>query len=373
MNTTEIFASNMRQRRISLGLTQKKLAELIGYSEKSVSKWETGEAIPPSVLLPKLAEALSISIDELFDNGAEPAYFLGIDGGGTKTEFMLTDKDGVLINRTILGASNPVDVGLTGTFEILEEGISDVCGGVFLSKVSVFAGIAGGITGDNKQKISAFLQKFGFCRQDNDSDAKNAVSASLDEADGITVILGTGDIAYTQKDKSCYRTGGFGYLFDTGGSGYSIGRDAILFGLNTEQTGKTDSVLYKMLKGSYEKDKLLDSLSDIYNGGKRHIASIAPLVFAALEKGDENAREILEKNFRGVAELIIDASRYLESEKIKVSLVGTIAKASIVIPTIQKYIKALDTNKEFNVSTCNTAPVVGALRLAGLKEDIKNA
>lgn len=281
MNTTEIFAANIRQRRISLGFTQKKLAEIIGYSEKSISKWESGEAIPPSILLPKLSEALMVSIDELFDNGAEPAYFLGIDGG-TKTEFMLTDKDGTIMKRILLGASNPVDVGLGKAFEILEKGIGEACNGVFLSKVSVFAGIAGGITGDNKQKIGAFLQKFRFYRYDNDSDARNAVSASLGDGDGITVILGTGDIAYTQKDKNCYRTGGFGYLFDTGGSGYSIGRDAILFGLNAEQMGKTDSVLYQMLKDNYGKDKILDSLSEIYSGGKRHIASVAPMVFAAL-------------------------------------------------------------------------------------------
>ena len=99
MNILTGFASVLRQKRKNCGYTQKQLAEIIGYSEKSVSKWESADALPPSVILPKLSEALHVSIDDLFEYCGEPAYFLGIDGGGTKTDFMLTDKDGTVINH----------------------------------------------------------------------------------------------------------------------------------------------------------------------------------------------------------------------------------------------------------------------------------
>lgn len=372
MNISEIFASNMRQKRISLGLTQKQLAQSLGYSEKSVSKWESGKTIPPGVLLPQISEILQIRIDDLFDSGEKPAYFLGIDGGGTKTDFMLADKNGTIIKHTALGESNPVDIGLNKTFEVLEMGISEVCNGVFHNKVSVFAGIAGGITGDNKEKINAFLGKFRFGRYDNGSDAQNAVSASLNEKDGITVILGTGDIAFTKKGVNCYRTGGFGYLFDAGGSGYSIGRDALLFALNAEQMGEKDSILSVMLKEYGGKETLLKALSDFYDGGKRKIASVAPLVFSAYEKGDAAAQNIIDQNFKAVAQLILDASRFLNHKDITVSLVGSITKSRIVIPTIQKYINRMDTDKRFHISLCHTPPVIGALRLAGLKESVKS-
>ncbi len=371
MNGYEGFASTLRQKRKSFGLTQKQLAELIGYTEKSVSKWEAGEALPPSFLLPKLSEVLRVSIDELFNTDTEPTYFLGIDGGGTKTEFLLTDKDGHIVNRKILRESNPVDIGFDKACEILESGIREVCGDISLGKISVFAGIAGGITGDNKNKISNFLKKFRFCKYSNDSDSINAVAAALLDDDGIMVILGTGDIAFTQKNKELFRTGGFGYLFDTGGSGYSIGRDAIVEALNSEQNESNDTILIDLLKEFTGKSKLLDSISDFYEGGKKKIASAAPIVFTAYEKGDKIAKSILERNFKAVARLIIDASRHLDDTNIDVRLVGSISKNTDVISMIEKFVKQLDCHKNYNISLSTASPVIGALRLAGMKEEIK--
>lgn len=56
-----------RQKR---GITQEKLAEYIGVSKASVSKWETGTTYPDITLLPRLATFFDISIDELM--GYEP-------------------------------------------------------------------------------------------------------------------------------------------------------------------------------------------------------------------------------------------------------------------------------------------------------------
>ena len=52
--------------REGLGLTQKELAERIGVSDKTVSKWETGRGLPDISVLPLLAEALGVSLSELF-------------------------------------------------------------------------------------------------------------------------------------------------------------------------------------------------------------------------------------------------------------------------------------------------------------------
>ena len=54
---SEIFARNLKARRRELGLTQKKLAELIEYSEKSVSKWESGYAIAKNFTILELTAA----------------------------------------------------------------------------------------------------------------------------------------------------------------------------------------------------------------------------------------------------------------------------------------------------------------------------
>lgn len=309
--------------------------------------------------------------DEMFDDSNFMRYYLGIDGGGTKTEFMLVNSEGVEVNRVILAESNPVCVGIEQTFKVLDEGIVTVCEGIPFHKISVFAGIAGGITGNNKQLINEFLKKFSFYSYDNDSDAKNAVETALRGEDGIVVILGTGCISFTSKDGILYRTGGLGYLFDTGGSGYSIGRDAIIAALNCEQEIMPHTILLNLLKKDCGKTTLLESLSDFYEGGNRKIASYAPLVFYAYEQGDVIAKQILNSNFKNVAKLIYDASRYLDIDKIPVYIIGSVTKGKDVIDMIIKGIKELQCEKDFVISVCDTPQVIGALSLAGFKEEIE--
>ena len=53
------------KRRKQKGLTQSQLAEYLGVSNKTVSKWETGGGLPDISLLIDLADALSITIDDL--------------------------------------------------------------------------------------------------------------------------------------------------------------------------------------------------------------------------------------------------------------------------------------------------------------------
>jgi len=66
--TEQAFAENLRRRRRELGLTQKQLAEALCYSEKAVSKWESGRGMPPASVLPLLADRLQIDIDSLLTN-----------------------------------------------------------------------------------------------------------------------------------------------------------------------------------------------------------------------------------------------------------------------------------------------------------------
>lgn len=54
-----------RQRK-EKGFTQKQLGDKLSVSNKTVSKWETGEGFPDITILPALAEALNITVDDLF-------------------------------------------------------------------------------------------------------------------------------------------------------------------------------------------------------------------------------------------------------------------------------------------------------------------
>ena len=61
-----ITAAVIRNLREARGMTQKQLAEAISVSDKTVSKWETGRGLPDITLLETLAQALGVSLAELF-------------------------------------------------------------------------------------------------------------------------------------------------------------------------------------------------------------------------------------------------------------------------------------------------------------------
>lgn len=55
------------------GLTQSALAELLNISNRTVSKWETGEGLPDISLLPDLAKVLGVTTDEILEGKKVPA------------------------------------------------------------------------------------------------------------------------------------------------------------------------------------------------------------------------------------------------------------------------------------------------------------
>lgn len=59
------MTAHVRSARRKLGLTQKQLGEMVGVSQAAVSLWERGEGGPSVEILPRLAEALSVPVEDL--------------------------------------------------------------------------------------------------------------------------------------------------------------------------------------------------------------------------------------------------------------------------------------------------------------------
>ena len=69
-----ITAANIISLRTKAGMTQAQLAELLNYSDKSVSKWERAEAVPDAYVLKHMSEIFGVSVDYLLSshNAWEP-------------------------------------------------------------------------------------------------------------------------------------------------------------------------------------------------------------------------------------------------------------------------------------------------------------
>ena len=284
-------------------------------------------------------------------------YFLGVDGGGTKTEFLLTDSFGNEVRRLFLGASNPVSTDIKNTYDILNNGIFRISEGFDISEISVFVGIAGAKSGENLKYINNFLSEFGFAVYGCGSDIDLALEVALKGENGIAVIMGTGIVAYASHEGRFYRTGGRGYLIDKGGSGYHFGSDALNSAFEfIDGRGGSEKIL-KLIENKLGK-KLEDSVNEIYNGGASFIASFAPVVFDAYNLGDASAKEIIERNTYEAAKIINAAKKNTEGKIVVCG--GMCRQKEILYPFLMKYIEG-----EAALTFLDEPMVNGAISLAG--------
>lgn len=291
----------------------------------------------------------------------DPRY-LAIDGGGTKTAFLLADACGNPIKTVVLGASNPNDVGMENAKEVLAQGIQMICGDA-CNKLSVYAGIAGARTGDNQEQLHRFLGGCGFrsclCGSDIDS-----LIAMGDHQQQIFMILGTGIIAFAKNGDEVHRVAGWGQLFDGAGSGYDLGRDAICAALYAADGTGPKTMLAELFERELGESPA-DHLPKFYSGGKRYIAGFARLVFEARDAGDKVADRILKQNMEHVVDIIRAAAAKLDTKNVEVLLTGGLINAQfdVIDPILREKLGAA-----YHLELAKQPPIYGALRLA-MKEE----
>ena len=266
-------------------------------------------------------------------------YLLGIDGGGTKTEFLLSDLNGNEIKRMFLGGSNPVNIGIENTLAVLEKGIKQICEGFSYNEISAYAGIAGGKIGENQSQINNILSLFGFSSFDCGSDIDLVLETALKGEDGTAVIMGTGIVAYAKSNGKLHRAGGRGYMIDRGGSGFHFGSDALNSAFEYFDGRGTSEIIFKLTEKKLGKP-LESSVSEIYKGGASYAASFAPIVFEAYKLGDATAYEIIDRNACEAAKIINGARNTLKNYNDKIVVCGGLCKQKdILSPFLKKYIE----------------------------------
>lgn len=92
--SNELFSKNLRRLRHQKGLTQEQVAQQLGVSIQSVSRWECGNTLPDVMLLPELARLYGVTVDDLYRSDARgyPSYaqrLLAVYESSGKTEDFL--------------------------------------------------------------------------------------------------------------------------------------------------------------------------------------------------------------------------------------------------------------------------------------------
>ena len=226
------------------------------------------------------------------------SFFLGVDGGGTRTRVALVDRGGRERARTegpptLVDPANPSDtVGV----------IADLCrevaamGGVDLPVAGLWAGIAGAGTEPVRSLVQAALQAADLSsRTSVGADVEATFHDAFPSGPGILLISGTGSVALARgADGSSLRVGGWGVYLGDEGSGYGIGLSALRALVRGEDgrglsTGLRDPVLRTLSVAGPA-----DLIQWIATARKADVASLVPLICEVAEAGDEAATTVLE-------------------------------------------------------------------------------
>src|SRR5512138_830632 len=142
------------------------------------------------------------------------AYFLGIDGGGTKTTCLAGDESRVLGSATAGGCSI-VRLGEEAARRNLQAAIQQAGEQARISPLqitSVCLGAAGVSATGAREKLAAIIRELVPGRVAVVGDMDIALQAAFSDGPGVIVIAGTGSIACGRnQDGKTARVGGWGY------------------------------------------------------------------------------------------------------------------------------------------------------------------
>ncbi|MDE0041246.1 MAG: hypothetical protein OXT74_04370 [Candidatus Poribacteria bacterium] len=226
-------------------------------------------------------------------------YFLGIDGGGTKTTGLLADQAGHILAKSESGASNYHAVGEEQTKQVLFDVVSQLIADAdaALESCTCCLGLAGVASSVDRKVVGRICTEIGLPENRIlTHDARIALIGGAEELSGIIIIAGTGSIVYG-IDAAGRETqaGGWGHLLGDEGSGYDIARRA-LQAVARGADGRCDpTFLSSLMLDALEFSQSRDLIPWIHSVGKDQVAQFADVVFNAANSNDSVAQRILDE------------------------------------------------------------------------------
>lgn len=242
--------------------------------------------------------------------------FLGVDGGGTKTAFALIDRQGQVLARNEQSSAYYLEVGMEGAADVLARGCAGLFAAAGVTANDVTFAFFGLPAYGEDRAVQAQLDALpravlGHGRYLCDNDMVCSWAGSLACADGISVIAGTGSMAYGRIGGQGARAGGWGELFSDEGSAYWIARAGLALFSRMSDGRAPRGPLHGLMRTRLALQDDLDLCQVVYGelkGERSKVAALSRLVSEAAALGDAQAAAIIESAALEVAALV-DAVR----------------------------------------------------------------
>lgn len=237
-------------------------------------------------------------------------YLLAVDGGGTKTEFCVSDTAGKIIATVTSGSSSFKSVGQEQSLAQLKKGMAMLKAQHQIEPELILKGVFGMSGCDSRQDQEIIMQQirqlgFHAAQIHLCNDGVLAFYAQTGEP-GIVVIAGTGSIVLgIDQQRLIIRSGGWGYHFSDIGSGYWIGSKILEKTLLYCDHCSSYDPVYERIRehfGAESFDQLRYKVTEIRNTSE--IAGLASGVVQAAEDGNQISMDILTEGSAHLAMLV---------------------------------------------------------------------
>lgn len=301
----------------------------------------------------------------------DAALYLGVDGGGTKTAFVLIDSDGRIRATHLAAGSYYLTIGLVALGALLADGVRSV-----LAKASVsvedlnfsFFGLPA--YGEDTTLLDELSRLPERCLPAGAYVCGNDMicgwAGSLLGDDGISIVAGTGSICYGERNGASARCGGWGELFSDEGSAYWIACRGLNVFSRMSDGRAAKGPLYGIVKDALGFAEDLDLCAHVFTrlgGDRARIAQLSKLVTQAARAHDEQAMDIIKQAGVELA-LMVDATRrqlgFTPAEPVAVSYSGGVFE-NVGALLVNHFTAALHTHLSgYRVSEPVLPPAIGA-------------
>lgn len=239
--------------------------------------------------------------------------FAGVDGGGTKTTFVLVDADGLEVGRQTASTSNAAVIGHDAAGAVLRRGLEQALAETQADLGGAWFGLSGGDRPEDHRKLRPHLEHLSpNIRMSNDAEL---VLAALPHSIGLVVVAGTGSIAFGYGASGTrVRAGGWGQILGDEGSGYDLARQMLLaFTAQVDGRGPATDCFDRVME-HLRLEEPFQLIQWVYaqDRTKGDIAALSAIVLAAADAGDAVARNIVASSAQELAHTARAAARRLD-------------------------------------------------------------
>lgn len=298
-------------------------------------------------------------------------YYLGIDGGGTKTEYMLADENSKTIYSLRSDGISYRQYSFSEIEKKVDGSIKECLRKSNVAMDSVACVCVGypcfGESEVQDEKIrTMFARMFTAKKVVLVNDVEVGAAGALGLAVGIHVVAGTGAIAWGKnKNGTTLRCGGWLDYFGDEGSAYWLGRKAMQLFSRQADGRSSKSKLYEIIKAEFKLKRdmdFVDVMQNDYIPYREKVASLQLLLLEAAKKGDNIAKSIYEKAVMELCALVKTLKNRLElQDGFRVSYSGGMFQEKVFVR--DRFMEEI--KKDGGVVTApKFSPVMGAIKLA---------